>query len=68
LRFLVVGPLLAAPPAAGELRETLEALSRTEWIHPTTGERTRFALSTIERWYYQAKWNPFSPDVPVEAL
>jgi len=63
-RFLVVGPLLADPPAAGELRASLEALSRTAWIHPTTGEPTRFALSTIERWYYQAR----SDEDPVAAL
>lgn len=63
-RFLVVGPLLAAPPAVGELRTALESLARTEWIHPTTGEPTRFALSTIERWYYQAR----SDEDPIAAL
>jgi len=63
-RFLVVGPLLAAPPPAGELRAALEAISRTEWIHPTTGEPTRFAFSTIERWYYQAR----ADEDPIAAL
>jgi len=55
LRFAVVGPLLAAPPARGELHAELEKLSARAWTHPVTGEPTRFGLSTIERWYYQAK-------------
>jgi len=63
-RFLVVGPLLAAPPATGELRAALEDLSRREWIHPTSGRSTRFAFSTIERWYYQAR----SDGDPIAAL
>ena len=63
-RFLVVGPLLAAPPAAGELRAALESLSRAVWTHPRTGVPARFALSTIERWYYQAR----SSEDPIAAL
>ncbi len=63
-RFLIVGPLLAEPPALGQLRSALEALSKTEWTHPTTGERTRFAFSTIERWYYQARCD----EDPIAAL
>ena len=55
LRFAIVGPLLAAPPKRGRLREELKRLSRQLWKHPTTGERVRFAYSTIERWYYAAK-------------
>lgn len=55
LRFAIVGPLLAAPPKGGGLRGELERLSRQLWKHPTTGERVRFAYSTIERWYYTAK-------------
>ena len=55
LRFAIVGPLLAAPPKRGSLREELKRLSRQLWKHPTTGERVRFAYSTIERWYYAAK-------------
>lgn len=54
LRFAVVGPLLSAPPPRGALRAALAELAAKEWIHPTLGTRTRFALSTIERWYYQA--------------
>jgi transposase InsO family protein len=54
-RFLVVGPLLADPPAAGELQAALETLAQRAWIHPTSGQPTHFAFSTIERWYYQAR-------------
>lgn len=56
LRFSIVGPLLSAPPESGSLRPALEELSRRTWQHPTReGERVRFALSTIERWYYAAR-------------
>jgi hypothetical protein len=55
LRFAIVGPLLAAPPAAGELHEALTALSAKTWRHPFTGLDIRFATSTIERWLYAAK-------------
>ena len=54
LRFSVVGQLLAAPPAKGELRAALRALAERTWQHPTTGEPARFGFSTIERWYYRA--------------
>jgi len=55
LRFAIVGPLLAAPPKRGGLRDELKRLSRQPWKHPTTGGRICFAYSTIERWYYAAK-------------
>jgi putative transposase len=65
LRFSVVGPLLSAPPSPGDLQAALEALSRQDWQHPTReGERIRFGLSTIERWYYSAKEAPN----PIDAL
>jgi len=53
-RFLVVGPLLAAPPASGELRAALTERAQRSWPHPITSEPTRLAFSTIERWYYEA--------------
>jgi len=53
-RFSVVGPLLASPPPRGKLREELGRLAEAWWQHPTSGEPVRFAVSTIERWYYQA--------------
>lgn len=55
LRFSVVGALLAAPPAHGELQAELEKLAAKSWLHPVTGKPTRFGLSTIQRWLYQAK-------------
>jgi len=55
LRFAVVGALLAAPPTTGDLHEALTALAQRTWQHPTRGAPVRFARSTIERWYYQAR-------------
>ena len=55
LRFSVVGQLLMAPPARGELRGLLAELSRREWRHPVSGAPVRFGVSTIERWYYAAR-------------
>jgi hypothetical protein len=55
LRFAIVGPLLAAPPVAGELHDALKALAAKTWRHPFTGLEVRFGVSTIERWLYAAK-------------
>ena len=55
LRFSIVGHLLAAPPAPGELSHEIEDLASRHWRHPITGEPVRFGRSTIERWYYQAR-------------
>mgnify|MGYP001570369413 CR=1 FL=1 len=55
LRFSVVGSLLAAPAAHGELQAELERLAAKSWEHPVSGKPTRFGLSTIQRWYYQAR-------------
>lgn len=63
-RLSIIGPLLADPPEHGELRARLEELSARTWRHPTTGEALRFGVSTLERWFYQAK----SADNPIEAL
>jgi len=54
LRFSVIGQLLAAPPAKGELRAALASLAARQWCHPGTGEPVSFGFSTIERWYYRA--------------
>jgi len=64
LRFAIVGPLLAAPPPAGELQQSLRALSAKDWKHPVTGMTVRFSFPTLERWYYAARC---APD-PVSAL
>jgi transposase InsO family protein len=55
LRFAIVGPLLAAPPAAGDLQTALRELAARTWRHPNTGEAVRFGVSTIERWLYAAR-------------
>jgi putative transposase len=54
LRFSVIGQLLAAPPAKGELKAAIAALAARSWQHPTTGDPVRFGFATIERWYYRA--------------
>lgn len=51
-RFGVVGALLSNPPDKGELRLRLKLLSETEWTHPTTGQKFKISLPTVERWYY----------------
>ena len=53
-RFSVIGALLAAPPARGQLQGQLRALAHKKWRHPLSGEWTLLGLSTIERWYYKA--------------
>lgn len=55
LRFAVIGALLAAPPRKGDLQRALTALAERTWQHPTRGGLIRFARSTVERWYYQAR-------------
>ena len=60
MRFAIIGPLLAAPPAPGELCTALGALAARSWRHPLTGEPVQFGFSTLERWYYtvRAAGNP----------
>lgn len=55
LRFSIVGHLLAAPAAPGELCAELKRLAEREWQHPVSDEPVQFGLSTIERWYYKAR-------------
>ncbi|MCR4299617.1 MAG: DDE-type integrase/transposase/recombinase [Gallionella sp.] len=55
LRFSIIGPLLAAPPAPGELWSALQALAAKSWRHPVSGLDVRFAVATLERWYYVAR-------------
>ncbi len=63
-RFSVVGELLAAPPAPGQLQEQLARLSEKPWRHPVTERPVYFARSTIERWFYAA----LASSDPVSAL
>ncbi|MEK7370587.1 MAG: DDE-type integrase/transposase/recombinase [candidate division NC10 bacterium] len=60
-RFAIVGPLLAAPPARGTLREQLARLAQTPWRHPITEAPVAFGVSTIERWYYAARRTAHDP-------
>jgi transposase InsO family protein len=55
LRFSIIGALLAAPPAQGELLGVLRALAAKHWRDPATGLDVRFGVSTLERWYYTAR-------------
>lgn len=60
-RFGVVGPLLASPPAKGELAGQLEELSQKRWMPPGHRLPVTLGRSTIERWYYQAKNEQHDP-------
>ncbi len=55
LRFSIIGPLLAAPPAPRQLGAELLALAAKTWRHPVSGLDVRFGVSTLERWYYAAR-------------
>ena len=64
-RFSVIGLLLAAPPAPGQLQAQLQELAARKWRHPISGEWVVLGLSTIQRWYYKALRSKAGP---VEAL
>lgn len=64
-RFSVVGMLLSAPPARGELKTAIESLAAKTWTHPVSGREVRFAAKTIERWLYRARQER---DDPVSGL
>jgi transposase InsO family protein len=64
LRFSIIGPLLAAPPATRELHAALIILAAKIWRHPVSGLDVTFGVSTLERWYYAAR----RANDPVEAL
>jgi hypothetical protein len=61
LRFQIIGPLLASPLESGELGARLDELANGTYVHPSAGERVRFARSTIERWLYAARNEPKDP-------
>ena len=54
-RHAVIGTLLIAPPAPGELRAAMLELSGKSFKHPVTGQPTRVGFSTLEKWYYAAR-------------
>jgi hypothetical protein len=53
-RFSVIGALLAAPPARGQLQAQLQSLADKTWRHPIGGHGFTLGFSTIERWYQKA--------------
>ena len=55
LRFAIIGPLMAAPPAPRSLYPALQSLAAKTWRHPDSGLDVHFAVSTLERWYYAAR-------------
>ena len=55
LRFSIIGPLMAAPPAPRQLASALLALATKTWRHPVSGLDVRFGASTLERWCYRAR-------------
>jgi putative transposase len=59
-RFSIIGPLLSSPPQGGELQTAMLELSKKQWRHPISGLPTTIAVSTIERWLYQAR-HEFDP-------
>lgn len=63
-KFGVVAQLLAAPPPKARLREAITALADRSWRHPVDATPCRFAFSTIERWYYEAR----AAKDPIQAL
>ena len=63
-RFSIIGPLLAAPPTAGQLQSELALLAAKTWRNPLSGQDIVFGVSTLERWYYAAR----SANDPVSRL
>ncbi|MCP4873126.1 MAG: transposase family protein [Proteobacteria bacterium] len=63
VRLAVIAPLLASPPARGELASLLRALSERLYTD-ADGKPVRFGFSTIESWYYKAR----DAADPLEAL
>lgn len=55
LRFSIIGALLAAPPAKGDLLGALRSLAAKCWRDPATGLDVCFGVSTLERWFYIAR-------------
>ncbi len=64
-RFSVIGSLLSAPLARGELKPAIQSLAEKIWTHPVDGRDVQYAATTIERWYYKAR---NEQDDPVRAL
>lgn len=64
-RFAVIGELLSCPPPKGRLQQAIARLAGQTYQHPVdANRRMRIGASTIERWYYKAR---FAAD-PIGAL
>jgi transposase InsO family protein len=61
----VIGSLLSAPLARGELKPAIQSLAEKIWTHPVNGRDVQYAARTIEGWYYKAR---HAQDDPVRAL
>jgi len=55
LRFSIIGALFASPLPKGDVLGALRALAAKPWRDPATGLDVRFGLSTLQRWYYNAR-------------
>ena len=55
LRFSIIGPLLASPPAPNQLQEAFRLLADKTWRHPDSGLDVTFGVSTLERWFYASR-------------
>jgi transposase InsO family protein len=64
-RFSVIGSLLSAPLARGELKAAIGSLAEKIWTHPVNGRDVQYAATTIQRWYYKAR---NEEDDPVRVL
>ena len=60
-RFSVIGSLLSAPLARGELKAAIQSLAEKIWTHPVNGRDVQYAAATIERWYYKARNEQHDP-------
>ena len=64
-RLAVIGELLSCPPVKGELQQAIGRLAQKVYQHPiNANQRITFGSSTIERWYYKARY----ADDPVAVL
>lgn len=56
LRFSIIGSLLAAPPAPGQLQTALKLLADSAWRHPATGLDVTFVIDDRSRLVCHLQW------------
>lgn len=54
-RSRIIGPLTVRELSRGDLTKEIEALSRQLFTSPRSHSPQRYAISTLERWYYKYK-------------